>query len=98
MGEFHGNSLGIGVVIDHKWNVNSNLSQDPILGYLDDMIIGSVGIWLAIRLIPSSLFAEHRQAALARSQTSLLRYVGVAMILCIWCMVGGAIIYGLMVM
>ena len=29
MGQFHGNSLGIGAVIDHKWNVNSNLSQGP---------------------------------------------------------------------
>jgi hypothetical protein len=35
----------------------------PILGYLDDLIIVPIGLWLAIRLIPPDILAEHRAAA-----------------------------------
>jgi hypothetical protein len=65
---------------------------------LTDVIIVPVGIWLAIRLFPLSLVAEHRQAAIERHQQHPLRYVGVAMILGMWCSVGGAIVYGLVAM
>lgn len=37
----------------------------PILGYLDDLVIVPLGIWLAILLIPPPLLAEHRQATMA---------------------------------
>jgi uncharacterized membrane protein YkvA (DUF1232 family) len=40
----------------------------PILGYLDDLILVPLGIWVAIRLIPPPLLEEHRQAAMARHQ------------------------------
>ena len=32
----------------------------PVLGYLDDLILVPAGIWLAIRLIPKEVLAEHR--------------------------------------
>ena len=35
----------------------------PVLGYLDDLIIVPVGIWLVVRLIPSSLMVEFREEA-----------------------------------
>lgn len=35
----------------------------PILGYLDDLIITPVGIWLALRLIPSEVMVESRVTA-----------------------------------
>lgn len=35
----------------------------PVLGYLDDLLIVPAGIWLAIRLVPPELLAEHRAAA-----------------------------------
>src|SRR5215217_8034032 len=38
----------------------------PVLGYLDDLILVPLGIALAIRLIPSALFEEHREHAAAR--------------------------------
>ncbi len=30
----------------------------PVLGYLDDIIIVPLGIWLAIRLVPSDVYRE----------------------------------------
>lgn len=33
----------------------------PVLGYLDDLILLPVGIWLALRLIPSEVMADVRQ-------------------------------------
>jgi len=37
----------------------------PILGYLDDLLIVPVGVWLVIKLIPAEVMAEYRvQAAM----------------------------------
>src|ERR1700755_2457985 len=35
----------------------------PVLGYLDDLILLPAGIWLAIRLLPPQVMAEHRALA-----------------------------------
>ena len=35
----------------------------PVLGFLDDLIIVPIGLWLAIRLIPPDILEEHRAAA-----------------------------------
>ena len=35
----------------------------PVLGYLDDLIIVPLGIWLAVALIPREIMAEHRRKA-----------------------------------
>ena len=35
----------------------------PVLGYLDDLIIVPVGIFLVVRLIPPEIMAQHRAAA-----------------------------------
>ncbi|QMW23564.1 YkvA family protein [Sandaracinobacteroides saxicola] len=35
----------------------------PVLGWLDDLIIVPFGIWLAMRLVPAPLWAEHLAAA-----------------------------------
>jgi uncharacterized membrane protein YkvA (DUF1232 family) len=68
----------------------------PILGYLDDLILVPLGIWLAIRLIPPSLLAEHRQAAMARHQPRPISWIGAAIILGLWGLVGGAIVWWLL--
>ena len=68
----------------------------PILGYLDDLVIVPLGIWLAIRLIPPVLLAEHRQAAMARHQPRPMSWVGAAIILGLWGLVGGAVVWWLM--
>ncbi|MDB5539883.1 MAG: hypothetical protein JWQ89_1610 [Devosia sp.] len=35
----------------------------PVLGYLDDVVLLPLGIWLVLRLIPPEVMAEHRAAA-----------------------------------
>lgn len=37
----------------------------PLLGYLDDLLILPLGIWLAVRLIPGTLMEEFRTRALS---------------------------------
>jgi uncharacterized membrane protein YkvA (DUF1232 family) len=37
----------------------------PILGYLDDLIIVPLGIWLVIKMIPPAVLAECREKAAA---------------------------------
>jgi uncharacterized membrane protein YkvA (DUF1232 family) len=68
----------------------------PILGYLDDLLIVPLGIWFAIRLIPPSLLAEHREAAMARQQQRPASWVGAAIILALWCLAGGVMVWWLM--
>src|SRR6266550_6329636 len=42
----------------------------PVLGYLDDLVIVPVGIFLVVRLIPPDIMAEHRAAAAAADMNS----------------------------
>jgi uncharacterized membrane protein YkvA (DUF1232 family) len=35
----------------------------PVLGYLDDLLITPIGIWLALRMIPPEVMAESREKA-----------------------------------
>jgi uncharacterized membrane protein YkvA (DUF1232 family) len=67
----------------------------PILGYLDDLVIVPLGIWLAIRLIPPVLLEEQRQAAMARPPPRPMSWVGAAIILGLWGLVGGAVVWWL---
>ena len=55
----------------------------PVLGYLDDLIILPLSIWVVVRLIPAPLMAELRQVALAmpRRPASM---AGLTAILLIW--------------
>jgi uncharacterized membrane protein YkvA (DUF1232 family) len=40
----------------------------PVLGYLDDLILVPLGIWLVIALIPEDLMDEYRTAASVAAQ------------------------------
>jgi len=40
----------------------------PVLGYLDDLIIVPLGIWLVVSLIPPQIMAEYRAIASAAGQ------------------------------
>src|SRR3982074_3086763 len=40
----------------------------PVLGYLDDLIIVPLGIWLVIALIPEDVMREYRAMASAAAQ------------------------------
>ena len=54
----------------------------PIIGYLDDLLIVPAGIWLAIRLIPPAVMAEHRAAAADAPRVTSL--AGAASIIAVW--------------
>lgn len=54
----------------------------PVLGYLDDLLIVPLGIWVAVKLIPDPVMAELRARALEqRKPTSK---VGLVVVLMIW--------------
>ncbi|MBN1809187.1 MAG: DUF1232 domain-containing protein [Planctomycetes bacterium] len=57
----------------------------PVLGYLDDLVIIPLGVWLTIRLIPGEVWkdAKLRAATGATGATGTGR-LGAAMVLIIW--------------
>jgi uncharacterized membrane protein YkvA (DUF1232 family) len=66
----------------------------PILGYLDDLIITPLGIYLALKLIPVEVMAECRVEAQSRiDQEGPNRWVAAAVIISIWLFLGGLIAF-----
>jgi uncharacterized membrane protein YkvA (DUF1232 family) len=63
----------------------------PVLGYLDDVILVPVGIWLVVRLIPAHVMAEHRELAAAAHDRPVSR-TAAAVIVAIW--IASAILCG----
>ena len=55
----------------------------PVLGYLDDLIIVPIGLWLAIRLIPPDILEEHRAAAEIAGKEPVSK-VGAALMISVW--------------
>ncbi len=55
----------------------------PVLGYLDDVILVPLGIWLVIRLIPPDVMAEHRERAAAVQDRPVSRAAAIVVI-CVW--------------
>ena len=66
----------------------------PVLGYLDDVILVPVGIWLVVRLIPAHVMAEHRELAAAAHDRPVSR-TAAAVIVAIW--IASAILCGWLV-
>ena len=63
----------------------------PVLGYLDDLILVPMGIALALRLIPTSVLDECRQAA-AQAHEKPTNWLAAAVIVLIWLLIAA---YGL---
>src|SRR5438046_6648063 len=63
----------------------------PVLGYLDDVILVPIGIWLVVRLIPAHVMAEHRELAAAAHDRPVSR-TAAAVIVAIW--IASAILCG----
>lgn len=63
----------------------------PIFGYLDDLIIVPLGLWLAIRLIPNELMAELRRDA--DSQAPAPRsWAGAVLVALLWVLFAALIV------
>lgn len=59
----------------------------PVLGYLDDLILVPLGIYLCLRLIPAHVLASARQQAVAWMEQHPSRprnYLAAALIVLIW--------------
>jgi uncharacterized membrane protein YkvA (DUF1232 family) len=63
----------------------------PVVGYLDDLIIVPLGIWLVVSLIPGDVMAECRAKADAAGQRPVSR-AGMIAIIAVW--IVGAIMLG----
>jgi uncharacterized membrane protein YkvA (DUF1232 family) len=68
----------------------------PVLGYLDDLIIIPLGIYLALKIIPGEVMQQARQQAnIAENEGRIQSRSGVFIIVTIW--VIGAAMLGLFV-
>ena len=54
----------------------------PVLGYLDDLLLVPLGIWLAVRLIPPPLLIELRERASTHSPPRSL--AAAAIVVALW--------------
>jgi uncharacterized membrane protein YkvA (DUF1232 family) len=55
----------------------------PVLGYLDDLIILPLGIWLVVSLVPEQIMTECRARANEATQRPTSR-AGMAAIILLW--------------
>ena len=55
----------------------------PVIGYLDDLIVVPLGIWLVVRLIPDEVMVECRAKATEAGQRPVSR-AGMVAILLLW--------------
>ena len=57
----------------------------PILGYLDDLILVPLGVWIALKMIPPPVLAEYREKAQeAIGQDKPASRAAAAVIVAIW--------------
>jgi uncharacterized membrane protein YkvA (DUF1232 family) len=63
----------------------------PVLGYLDDVVILPLGLWLVIQLIPPALMLEFRAAA-QEGRLPACRSAA-AMIIGLWMLICGIIVW-----
>lgn len=57
----------------------------PVIGYVDDLILVPLGIWLALRLVPAHVMAEGRaRAEAAAGAARPVSWMGAAVIGAIW--------------
>jgi uncharacterized membrane protein YkvA (DUF1232 family) len=63
----------------------------PVLGYLDDLILVPIGIWLALRLVPPPLLASARMQASAMATRPISRRAAVLIILLWLTLLGGCL-------
>jgi len=66
----------------------------PILGYLDDLLLIPLGIWLALKLIPAEVMADCREQARVQAGGAKPKSRAVAVvIIMIWVALAGTCIY-----
>ncbi|HEY9653688.1 MAG TPA: YkvA family protein [Coleofasciculaceae cyanobacterium] len=68
----------------------------PVLGYLDDIIIVPVGIWLVLKMIPPAVLAECRQkAAVTMNRDKPTNWIAAGIVVAIWLVCGILAVVGI---
>ena len=62
----------------------------PVLGYLDDLLLGPLGLMLVIRLLPPDVLAASREQANALL-TRPRSYLAAGLVVCIWILCAAAL-------
>lgn len=61
----------------------------PIIGYLDDLLIVPLGIWILLKLIPPEVLAECRDRAKTRMmQEKPTNWIAAGVVVVIWFLLG----------
>jgi uncharacterized membrane protein YkvA (DUF1232 family) len=55
----------------------------PVLGYLDDLVLVPIGIWLAVKLVPAALMRAFREEAALREGRPASRS-GIFLVISLW--------------
>jgi uncharacterized membrane protein YkvA (DUF1232 family) len=63
----------------------------PVLGYLDDLVLVPLGIWLVVSLIPEQAMAEYRAKASEVMQRPRNGRIAAIVIIAMW-MIGAALL------
>jgi uncharacterized membrane protein YkvA (DUF1232 family) len=61
----------------------------PVIGYLDDLLIVPLGIWLVVKLIPPAVMTECREKAATMSGKKSRNWVAAGIVIVIWLLLGG---------
>ena len=57
----------------------------PVLGYLDDLVIVPLGVWLAIRLIPKEVWEDaHKRVQSGEQFPRRLGVIGAGVVVTLW--------------
>lgn len=67
----------------------------PVLGYLDDLLLVPLGIWLVVRMIPPEVMASLRAEAARRIEARPSGRPVALVIVAIWLAVGAAVVWAL---
>lgn len=67
----------------------------PVIGYLDDLLLLPLGIWLAIRLIPREVWHDCQAAAVDRLATMPHNRRAAGVIIVIWMLAATGLIWWL---
>ena len=65
----------------------------PVLGYLDDLLLVPLGIWLAVRMIPEPVLKECRERAAQEVEERPRNWAAGAVVIAVWLLVVAAIVY-----
>jgi len=63
----------------------------PILGYVDDLLIVPLGLWITVKLIPEEIMHEHRLTAEAATHQPISR-TGAVLVVLLWVMALGSLL------